>query len=337
MKPRIHSGGSKGELRLASQEQNHQKTIRDSTGIQSLLHMFPQSSQLRGGAATVSPARNGTARNGTATDQQQEGSLAPPLRQRYKDLVDVLDNINRTRQALSKRWRTPHGSLVHSLHRAISRNDPTGILMVLRLVKSLPREFLNLQDMDNGATAIHMAAQLGHNLCLGILLKYGADVNARDFLGRTPLMAAVATGRSDIIKLLLDNGADIRCRDVFNYSAADYIPKDLTVEYVFPEEYRSLAHGCLIQTSKFVRRKQMVRREHAKQDIIGHNIEGQFPQQLRDYARKILRSTKEQTNVQQQHDLDYILQQTLNQMTHRTKQEHEQIKSIYKGVYGKNP
>lgn len=316
----VKRGGGKGDQMSASQRQT---TRRDSTtGIQSLLHMFPQSNQLRGGAAVVSPARDDT-----ATDQQQEGSLAPPLRQRYKDLVDVLDNINRTRQALSKRWRTPHGSLVHSLHRAISRNDPTGILMVLRLVKSLPREFLNLQDMDNGATAIHMAAQLGHNLCLGILLKYGADVNARDFLGRTPLMAAVETGRSDIIKLLLDNGADIRCRDVFNYSAADYIPTDLTIEDVFPEKYRHLAHGCLIQTSKLVRRKR------AEQDVIGQNIEGQFPQQLRHYARKILRHTKEETQTQQQHDLDYILQQTLNQMTTRTEQERNEIASINKKNY----
>ena len=40
------------------------------------------------------------------------------------------------------------------------------------------------------------------------LLDHGAAVDARDELGRTALMLAVALDRPDIIRLMLDRGAD---------------------------------------------------------------------------------------------------------------------------------
>ncbi len=46
------------------------------------------------------------------------------------------------------------------------------------------------QDKRNGASALHYAAIVGHTEIVKLLLKAGADVNAKDFQGRTPLDVA---------------------------------------------------------------------------------------------------------------------------------------------------
>ena len=53
-------------------------------------------------------------------------------------------------------------------------------------------------------------------------LRRGANVNARDADGVTPLMLAMARGRADICKLLLDEGADPRLLDQAGRSALAY-------------------------------------------------------------------------------------------------------------------
>jgi ankyrin repeat protein len=54
------------------------------------------------------------------------------------------------------------------------------------------------------------------------LIKKGADVNYKDDLGYTPIIAASITGNVEILKLLIDNGADI------NYKETDKDYKDST-------------------------------------------------------------------------------------------------------------
>lgn len=53
-------------------------------------------------------------------------------------------------------------------------------------------------------------------------LRRGADVNARDAGGATPLMLALARGRADICQLLLDEGADPRLVDAAGRSVLFY-------------------------------------------------------------------------------------------------------------------
>ncbi len=57
-----------------------------------------------------------------------------------------------------------------------------------------------------GRTYLHQAV-LGNQLLAYLLLQYGADVNARDFLDQTPLHLAAGKGNVNMVRLLLQKGA----------------------------------------------------------------------------------------------------------------------------------
>jgi len=62
-------------------------------------------------------------------------------------------------------------------------------------------------------TLLHGAASLGHAELLVYLLECGAEVDARDRWGRTPLTWAVAFGRKNTVELLLTHAATIDLAD----------------------------------------------------------------------------------------------------------------------------
>jgi ankyrin repeat protein len=80
-----------------------------------------------------------------------------------------------------------------------------------------PSEFGNL-------TALLMAAPFGPPELIKTLLDAGADVNARDVRGMTPLMLAIATDRQDpsVLRMLLEHGADPQVRSNLNETAIDW-------------------------------------------------------------------------------------------------------------------
>ncbi|MGE0010490.1 MAG: ankyrin repeat domain-containing protein [Candidatus Babeliales bacterium] len=77
---------------------------------------------------------------------------------------------------------------------------------------------LLLQGVDanaktNHGSALHMAARWGSQETIKLLLEYGANVHAQDFMQRTALHWAACKGTIEIIKLLLAAGADIHAQD----------------------------------------------------------------------------------------------------------------------------
>lgn len=79
-------------------------------------------------------------------------------------------------------------------------------------------------DSPMVSALFRMAITAGTPASVLLHIRRGANVNARDGAGATPLMLAVARGRAEICKLLLDEGADPRLTDKAGRTVLDYVP-----------------------------------------------------------------------------------------------------------------
>ena len=84
------------------------------------------------------------------------------------------------------------------------------------------------QSKSIGGTALHYAAEGGHDTCVTMLLQKGAAINCRDKKGRTPLMlACMSPNSADVVRTLVASAAcdvldrdDVHARTALHYSAA---------------------------------------------------------------------------------------------------------------------
>ncbi len=69
---------------------------------------------------------------------------------------------------------------------------------------------MDLKDKDGCPALVRAVERSGNNgtLAAALLIKRGADVNARDRWGATPLYRAAENGNAALVQLLLDKGAD---------------------------------------------------------------------------------------------------------------------------------
>lgn len=81
-------------------------------------------------------------------------------------------------------------------------------------------------DVGMGRQLIHCAADYGQTEVLQILLANGADVNAKDKHGITPLLNAIFEGHARAVKLLLEKGADKTVKAPSGESAFESADKD---------------------------------------------------------------------------------------------------------------
>lgn len=91
-------------------------------------------------------------------------------------------------------------------------------------------QYLDLQDHD-GKTALCLAIRRQCHDVLQVLLRGGADVNARDTSKNTPLHWAVVVQDRDAVLSLIDAGADLAAKD-----ATHQTPLEWAVNNDFPRD-----------------------------------------------------------------------------------------------------
>jgi ankyrin repeat protein len=69
---------------------------------------------------------------------------------------------------------------------------------------------------------LHLAAEAGNKEIVELLIAKGADVNAKDKRGRTPLFGAAALGRKEIAGLLIAKVADVNAKDKVGDTPLDW-------------------------------------------------------------------------------------------------------------------
>ena len=72
---------------------------------------------------------------------------------------------------------------------------------------------LNLQDKYRLWTALHCAADKGHNEVLTTLILSGADLDIRNKDGNTALHSATNRGQTEVIATLVSAGADLNMKN----------------------------------------------------------------------------------------------------------------------------
>ncbi len=75
---------------------------------------------------------------------------------------------------------------------------------------------------STGRTPIFDAMSAGMDV-VDLLLKHGADINARDSLSNTPVLAAAGRGDFEIVYQLLERGADYALKDRHGYDLAKQV------------------------------------------------------------------------------------------------------------------
>jgi ankyrin repeat protein len=89
-------------------------------------------------------------------------------------------------------------------------------------VRSLLRAGADVNARDtNGDTPLIISAFHGLSETAEILLEQGADLNAKNNLGNTALMEAAAMNKAETIRLLLAKGADVNVKNIIGLSAVD--------------------------------------------------------------------------------------------------------------------
>ena len=79
-----------------------------------------------------------------------------------------------------------------------------------RLAAALIEAGADVNAMDeNGETPLHLATDAGEASLVALLLEAGADVNACEEYGRSLVHLAVCNGEQSVLKVLLEAGADI--------------------------------------------------------------------------------------------------------------------------------
>ncbi|KAL6706799.1 hypothetical protein ACN47E_005135 [Coniothyrium glycines] len=107
-------------------------------------------------------------------------------------------------------------AMAYILNKKGSLGDGISEVIMFRMLESIPD--INSDRADDGTTLIHIAVEYERADLLDILLLKGADINARDKNGQTPLLWA-CDGIPNMARLLLERGADPTIRNKYGETA----------------------------------------------------------------------------------------------------------------------
>ncbi len=98
------------------------------------------------------------------------------------------------------------------LHKAVDNAN-------LELVRLLLAHGANINARNHlGKTPLSEAITFGHNAIANALIEAGADVNLADIYGLTPLHRALIDGNKVMVEMLLRSGADVHATDDKGYT-----------------------------------------------------------------------------------------------------------------------
>ena len=106
----------------------------------------------------------------------------------------------------------------YRLMRAVCEKDINEVKTVLD--EGFDVDGLNI-DEKYRYKAMGLAAALNRVGIMEYFLLRGADINAKDMHGNTPLMHAVTNWQFDAIKYLVEQGADLNAKDIYGFNAIE--------------------------------------------------------------------------------------------------------------------
>jgi ankyrin repeat protein len=85
---------------------------------------------------------------------------------------------------------------------------------------------VNAKD-DDGWTPLFYAADEGHKEIAELFIAAGADVNAKTGRGFTPLYMAASGGHKEIVELLIAEGADVNAKSRLGQTPLDWADDEI--------------------------------------------------------------------------------------------------------------
>jgi ankyrin repeat protein len=151
---------------------------------------------VKAGDLTLTTRLLASGTNPDSTDAEGSTPLMTAVAQGRDDLVSLLLKVGANAKARNKNGDT-------ALDMACRADPPVSGVIAALLA----------QDRAGAGRALIQAIRAGSKSVVIYLSDNGADVNARDEHGATPLMIAAGMGRMEMVKFLLDKGADVNARD----------------------------------------------------------------------------------------------------------------------------
>lgn len=117
---------------------------------------------------------------------------------------------------------------------------------------------------DFGPSLLHIAAVRGNNNNIEKLISLGLDIDSRDFLGRTPLMAAAFGEQLESFFFLIEKGSDPLLEDNDGRSvlwwAVHCLGKDIIVKLLSPSlaPFQKLQTAIILAISKYYKSSSVI-------------------------------------------------------------------------------